>query len=119
MARPQIQIDPILVEQLAEFGCSNAEIAAAANCSTDTLERRFAAEMDKGREQSKTKLRKLQWRAAEAGNVAMLIWLGKQILGQRDKADLDVASEQGIAVSLSNEQLVELAKAARGGGDTR
>ena len=35
----------------------------------------------------KIRLRQLQWKAAESGNVSMLIWLGKQYLGQSDKQE--------------------------------
>ena len=35
-------------------------------------------------EQQKIELREKQWEVAMDGNVQMLIWLGKQYLGQRD-----------------------------------
>lgn len=87
MARPKKVIDPKLVLDLAELGCKNTEIAAVAGCSTDTIERRFAAELVKGREQLKISLRRWQLDAARKGNVAMLIWLGKQLLGQTEKIE--------------------------------
>ncbi len=90
MARPQIQIDPIEVEKLAAMGGNNMEIADFFGCSVDTLERRFAVEMRKGRSKGQIKLRSLQWRAAEQLNSTMLIWLGKQILGQKDISRLEV-----------------------------
>jgi hypothetical protein len=37
----------------------------------------------------RTTLRRLQWQKAQTGDSTMLIWLGKQMLGQRDKADVD------------------------------
>jgi hypothetical protein len=37
-----------------------------------------------GREEGKASLRRMQWRAAER-STAMLIWLGKQYLGQTGK----------------------------------
>jgi hypothetical protein len=40
--------------------------------------------------QGKASLRRLQWRAAEGGNVAAQIWLGKQWLGQRDHARTEI-----------------------------
>ena len=30
----------------------------------------------------------MQWKAADKGNVTMLIWLGKQILGQAEKSEV-------------------------------
>lgn len=89
MARPQLEIDGKEVMKLASIGCSNDEIAAFFDCSKDTIERRFAAELHKGRENGKTRLRRLQLQAAQKGNVVMLIWLGKQMLGQSDKQEID------------------------------
>ena len=36
-------------------------------------------------DKDKAKLKELQWMVAEQGNVQMLIWLGKQYLGQTDR----------------------------------
>ncbi len=36
-------------------------------------------------------LRRLQWKAAKENNVTMLIWLGKQYLGQTDKQEVSGA----------------------------
>ena len=30
----------------------------------------------------------MQWKAADKGNVTMLIWLGKQVLGQAEKQEV-------------------------------
>lgn len=108
MARPKIEINPIEVEKLAAMQCTNSEIAAFFDCSQDTIERRFAAELAKGREKGKAKLRRLQWQSAEKGNVVMQIWLGKQILGQSDKTEskiIDVGPEPK-----TEKELTELAK---------
>jgi hypothetical protein len=40
-------------------------------------------------------LRRLQWKGAEAGNPTMLIWLGKQMLGQRDSHGLQQLDKHG------------------------
>lgn len=87
MARPKLNIDPNLVEELAGIGCKNKEIAVIVGCSTDTLEGRFSAELEKGREHLKMSLRRWQLEAAKKGNVVMLIWLGKQMLQQTDKVE--------------------------------
>jgi hypothetical protein len=95
MARPLLQIDSKEVEKLASIGCSNSEIAAFFECSKDTIEGRFSAELHKGRENGKTRLRRWQLQSAEKGNVAMLIWLGKQMLGQKDKQEIDHNNSDG------------------------
>lgn len=87
MARPKANVDPVQVEKLASIGCTNSEIASFFDVSQDTIERRFAGELRKGRDNGKIRLRKWQLQAAEKGNVVMLIWLGKQMLGQSDKIE--------------------------------
>jgi DNA-directed RNA polymerase specialized sigma24 family protein len=50
MARARKQIDGSQVTKLAEIGCSALEIATVMDCSVDTLQRRFAANLAKGRQ---------------------------------------------------------------------
>lgn len=47
-----------------------------------------AAALERGRESGKASLRRLQWKAANAGNTTMLVWMGKQYLSQTDRQDL-------------------------------
>jgi len=116
--RPKLEIDGDLVEKLAGIGCPNKEIAAIVGCSVDTLDRHFADVIAKGRENGKTRLRKKQIEVALAGNVTMLIFLGKNMLGQADKQE--ISGPDGTPVMqlpLSTEQdknlsaLVEIARA--------
>ena len=104
MARPLKEIDPNLVEKLARIGCSLGEIATIVECSEDTLERRFADDMRKGRDTLKMRLRRKQVLVAMRGNVAMLIWLGKQLLGQVDKQEI---TERRIDVTVLTESELE------------
>lgn len=105
MGRPRKQIDTALVQKLAEMGCTLAEIAAfpGVDCDKSTLSRRFATVIDKGRSIGNISIRRKQFEVAMAGNVAMLIWLGKQWLGQADKIEqaLDVA-ETAVIVEDAN-----------------
>ena len=90
MARPKkynIQTDK--VEKLASFGCTNTEIASFFGCSTDLIDKSYSEFLTKGRDKGKIRLRQMQWKAAEGGNVTMLIFLGKQILGQTDKTEVE------------------------------
>jgi hypothetical protein len=89
MARPKLNIDPKQVEGLAQIGCKNTEIAAFFGCTDDTITNRFSAQLHKGRENLKISLRRMQWQAAQAGNIVMMIWLGKQYLGQSDKLETE------------------------------
>ena len=91
MARPKkYNIDTEQVEKLASFGCTNIEIGSFFGCSPDLLEKSYSEFLTKGRDKGKIRLRQLQWKAAEAGSHTMLIWLGKQILNQSDKKELEL-----------------------------
>ena len=69
MARPKkYDIDTEEVQKLAKYGIRKS-------CSEY---------LTKGRAEMKLRLRQLQWKSAEKLNAVMLIWLGKQMLGQSD-----------------------------------
>ena len=94
-------LDTKQVEQLASFGCTDTEIASFFDISRTTLERNYEHYMTKGRESGKIRLRQYQWASAKKGNVAMLIWLGKQLLGQSDKQEINhVDLPEGFNVEL-------------------
>lgn len=110
MARPRKAIDPAQVEQLAMIDCSYEEMAAVLGCSPDTLQRRFAAVIEKGRAVGRSSLKRTQYRIAmgqnaqfdKAGNKiqkerepnpTMLIWLGKIRLGQKEPATEGVSAD--------------------------
>src|SRR5271157_516441 len=85
MGRPQKSIDEEAVAELALAGCSTSEIALIVGCDDQTLHRRFAKVIAKKRAERRKWLRDQQNAAANKGNPAMLIWLGKQELDQVDK----------------------------------
>lgn len=87
MARPKKEIDEDLVFQLASFGLTRSEIAAVCNCHPGTLDNRFSEVIKEGHEHRNSSLRRKQYEVAMAGNTAMLIWLGKQYLGQTEKVE--------------------------------
>ena len=95
MARPRKEIDEDKLEQLASLGLSNGEIAAVLDCCPDTIERNYRKTLDWGREKRNASLRRKQYEIAIAGNPTMLIWLGKQFLGQSDKVQQEVTGANG------------------------
>jgi hypothetical protein len=72
------------VFKLAAMGCTDSEIARWFGIEESTLKYNFSEIIAKGREQLKQSLRRAQIRLAMNGNATMLIWLGKNILGQSD-----------------------------------
>ena len=90
MARPKkYDIDTEEVEKLAGYGCTNIEIADFFGCSSDLIEKSYSEFLTKGRANLKKRLRKAQLDTALSGNSTMLIWLGKQMLGQVDKQEVE------------------------------
>jgi hypothetical protein len=86
VGRPKLDIDAEQVKRLARLHCTMQEMADFFGCHRDTLHNNFSAEIDKGRSEGNISLRRKQWQmAVEKGNVVMLIWLGKQMLGQRNE----------------------------------
>ena len=84
MARPKKEIDEELLLKLAQLHCSMPEMADILGVSKDLLNRRFKSVIAKGKSQTKMKLRRKQIEVAMSGNHTMLIWLGKNMLGQSD-----------------------------------
>lgn len=83
-----------LLYRLAAIQCTQKEMAAVVGLSEGQLSKRLKADqrlkkaIEMGQEYGKTALRRKQFQVAMSGNVAMLIWLGKQMLGQADKQEL-------------------------------
>ena len=85
-----ISPDPDKIQMLASFGCSITEIAKYFRIDESTVRKKYKDELETGRESLKVRLRQLQWDHAARGNTALLIWLGKQYLGQTDRKEIDL-----------------------------
>ena len=57
------------------------------------MEGRYPSVIKRGRARLRQSLRRAQIKSALSGNATMLIWLGKQYLGQSDRQLLDVNAE--------------------------
>ena len=77
-------VPPKDVYELAALGCTDREIARWFDMDENTLRYNFSDIIEKGREDIKHALRRAQIKLALSGNAVMLIWLGKNILGQTD-----------------------------------
>jgi hypothetical protein len=82
---------------MVEIQCTQDEICNIFGMTAETLNTRlkergedcFSTLYKKHSDAGKKSLRRAQWSAAMDGNPTMLVWLGKQMLGQRDKQDID------------------------------
>lgn len=96
MGRPKVEVDWETVDKLCQLQCTAEEMASVLNLSTDTLVRRckkkfkttLAEYIAQKRLGGRVSLRRAQWaKALKETNTTMLIWLGKQYLGQTDKLE--------------------------------
>jgi len=98
LGRPKKEIDFDTLEKLCELHCTRDEICDFLDIDDETLSCRlreqgyknFSTYYEKHLGGGKVSLRRLQWLAAEKGSIPMLIWLGKQILGQSDRLDQNI-----------------------------
>jgi len=90
VGRPKAQLDLGVIERGASIGCSKDELAALCGFARSTFYKYLAEDpavqeaIDRGASKGQATLRRLQWKGAEEGNATMLVWLGKQLLGQKD-----------------------------------
>ena len=90
--RPRIEFDLSVVEGLGRIGATVNDMVHVLPAGKRTIAERmadpesdFRTAYEKGRSLLNSSLRRKQIQVAMSGNVVMLIWLGKQHLGQQDK----------------------------------
>jgi hypothetical protein len=99
---PRKVIDLDVVRRAAGLGCTTSEIATLVGVGRATffdhlkVDEDLKNAIDEGRARGCITLRRMQWQQAELGNPTMLIWLGKQLLGQRDKHEVEQTGVQTI-----------------------
>ena len=116
MARPTLVIDPERVLELARLGVPVVDVAAALGCHRSVLHRRFGRAIGRGRVLRKLALLEAQWKAVEAGDVRMLIWLGKRELGQSNKGPTRAPVERTSSGAKAWELIRALSRAPRRSG---
>ena len=73
-----------VIRRLGEIQCTQQEIAHVMGVSQDIIKRHTEL-IAEGRSAGKVRLRRAQYaKAVDEGNPTLLIWLGKQMLGQND-----------------------------------
>jgi len=116
--RPKKDIDWKQFEEMCHIQCTEVEIAAIFGVHIDTLIEKckehygktFSEVFAEKREGGRCSLRRAQWKSAiDSNNAIMQIFLGKNMLGQADKQEIDLKSE--TTVELSFDELKSKAKA--------
>ena len=101
-----IDIPKTEFEDLLSFQCTKEDIAGFFHVSEKTIARfcqreyhkPFTEVAEEYRSSGRVSLRRAQYAAAKAGNVQMLIFLGKQWLNQTDKVETNLHAEGDINV---------------------
>lgn len=111
--RPKKEIDSVLFDELIQLPLSNEDIAKCLRCHVDTVnaycQERFGVSFSDCKEQNRQTFRKnilaKQYEMACKGDRVMLIWLGKQYLGQSEKTVIQGDEEKPLKLSYSAEQV--------------
>jgi len=88
---------------LLSLGCSVDEVAANTGVSRTRLYANFGTVIKTGMDSFKCNLKKHQAKRAFAGSDTMLIWLGKQYLGQKDKQEINTGEVFKVDVNIEKE----------------
>lgn len=110
------------VKYMCMIHCTGEEIAGVMQMDYDTLNKNckekwhmpISEYIKQNNTNGKMSLRRMQWKAAEDGNTTMMIWLGKQWLGQKENVDMNVA----VSESKEVETLDEYFRQRKQEGDT-
>lgn len=87
MGRNLIQINERQVQYLAARGMTQKDIADFFEISLSSLKSKYGEVLKRGRHRLELKIRMKQLQVGMKGDVKMLIWLGKQYLGQSEKTE--------------------------------
>lgn len=116
--RKPVEMDLAELEKLCSLQCTDEEIAAWFGVSVRTIENRrqqpeFAEVMRRGRAKGRISVRRAQMKQLEAGNATMGVWLGKQLLGQRDVTPVELSGPSGQPMQISLETVDAILQSVR------
>ncbi len=107
LGAPEKEFNWKLLDSVLQFGARLIDCSDMLELSDDTIQRRIKKEHDctfseyRNRKMSKMRMKLLQkqYDVAMKGNVSMLIWLGKNHLGQSDKIDENIKSTHKVELA--------------------
>lgn len=95
--RPPMDIDVEKLKELLAVNMPVRRIAHYFNCTPETLYNKFRDLIVNSNVEYEYKLRLAQLKAANDGNPTMLIWLGKQVLGQTDEQKVTLEQKPSVS----------------------
>ena len=106
--RPLIHIDWKQVDSMCAIQCTGEEIAGVLDIDYDTLASAckrekscsFSDYIQQKKSGGRMSLRRKQYSTAMSGNPTMLVWLGKNWLGQSDKSEPEVQEIPAINITV-------------------
>jgi hypothetical protein len=103
--RKPVEIDLVELEKLCSLQCTDEEIAYFFGVTPRTIEnrrrhRKFDDVMKRGRAKGRISVAS-QMKLLEAGNSTMGVWLGKQLLGQRDVVTNEITGSGGGPIAIA------------------
>jgi len=105
----KMKIDYAKVKEMAQDQCTDAEIGRCIGYTVQGFIKRkkddpeLVEALEDGRAIGATSLRRLQWQLAQEGNATMLVWLGKNYLGQTDK--LEQKNDGALNVTVTHSRM--------------
>ena len=111
--RPKSIIDYAQLKELCSIYCTGVECAAVLGIDYSTLNEHLKADgytgfpeyFKKHSCEGNVSLRRKQFETAMEGSVPMMIWLGKQFLGQSDKTYAEVVDKTPPQKKMTTEEL--------------
>ena len=113
VGRPKKELDWKVLDAILQFGATLIDCSEMLSLSDDTIQNRikkqygitFSEYRHRKMSKMRVKLLQKQFDVAMSGNVALLIWLGKQHLGQSDKMDTIENGQVKITIEKKDSEL--------------
>ena len=103
---PKKVLNAGMIQIMAMKGLTQEDIAAVLGCSADTIYRNYAGAFAIGRQTCMSSLRRKQFEMAMKGDRTMLVWLGKNLLGQKDRHELTGKDDSPLMPEVDREELI-------------
>ena len=113
--KPKLLPTDAIIRQIGELAglqCTHAEAGAVLGVCDETFSKflgaheKAAEAWERGKDEGKASLRRLQYDSAKKGNVTAQIWLGKQWLNQKDKIENELTGKDGAPIQYGSIQII-------------